>query len=196
MTTDARESILTAAFRLFLENGYAGTSLTRILAEVPFSKGALYYHFDSKEALLDAVIERFFTGSLTLPAQPRPTAPLELAHRLVDDYVDAIESIAQVAPPLSYYSFLSAVAPRVQPAIRSARSHIHTELSQSLAAALPEQPESVASDLAGDIMALVEGAGLLDVLSQRMPDREHLHARVDEFVRAHFAARGVSASLG
>lgn len=196
MTIDARESILTAAFRLFLENGYAGTSLTRILAEVPFSKGALYYHFDSKEALLDAVIERFFTGSLTLPAQPRPTAPLALAHRLVDDYVDAIESIAQVAPPLSYYSFLSAVAPRVQPAIQAARSHVHTELSQSLETVLTEHPGSVASDLAGDIMALVEGAGLLDVLSQRMPNREHLHARVEELVRAHLAARGVSADLG
>lgn len=196
MTTDARESILTAAFRLFLENGYAGTSLTRILAEVPFSKGALYYHFDSKEALLDAVIERFFTGSLTLPAQPRPTAPLALAHRLVDDYVDAIESIAQVAPPLSYYAFLSAVAPRVQPAIEAARSHVHTELSESLASVLPENMASVAPDLAGDVMALVEGAGLLDVLRQRMPDRAHLHTRVDELVRAHFAARGVSASLG
>lgn len=195
MTTDARESILTAAFRLFLENGYAGTSLTRILAEVPFSKGALYYHFDSKEALLDAVIERFFTRSVTVPTQPRPTEPLALAHRLVDDYVDAIESIAQVASPQSYYAFLSAVAPRVQPALEAARSHVHTELTLSLESVLPEHLASAAPDLAGDVMALVEGAGLLDVLRQRMPDRAHLHTRVEDVLRAHFAARGVSASL-
>lgn len=195
MTTDARESILTAAFRLFLENGYAGTSLTRILGEVPFSKGALYYHFDSKEALLDAVIERFFTRSVTVPTQPRPTEPLALAHRLVDDYVDAIESIAQEASPLSYYAFLGAVAPRVQPAIEAARSHVSTELVLALESVLPEHLASAAPDLAGDVMALVEGAGLLDVLRQRMPDRAHLHTRVEDVLRAHFAVRGVSASL-
>ncbi|UYN82944.1 MAG: TetR/AcrR family transcriptional regulator [Microcella sp.] len=189
--SDARASIIDAAFRLFLEKGYDGTSLNRILDEVPFSKGALYHHFKNKEALLDAVIERFFSTSLVDPVRPRPATPLALAHRLVDDYVDAVESISAIASPLAYYSFLIQVAPRVQPALNAARVHIDDELSTALGALLPADPDA-ARVIAADLTALVEGAGLLDVLLQRVPDREHLHERVDGLVRAHLAARGVA----
>lgn len=193
--SDARASIVDAAFRLFLENGYDGTSLARILAEVPYSKGALYHHFESKEALLEAVIERFFTDSLTDPQQPRPTTPVALTHRLVDDYVDSIESIAQFAPPLSYYAFLIAVAPRVQPALVAAADHIEAELTASLASVVPGENPAGARALAGDVMALVEGSGLLTVLQHRVPDRAQLHARVDRLLRAHFAARGLAVEV-
>lgn len=196
MTTDARASILDAAFRLFLENGYDGTSLARILSEVPYSKGALYHHFESKEALLEAVIERFFTAAVTSPTEPRPMTPTALGRRLVDDYVDAIEVIAQVAPPLSYYAFLIAVAPRVQPALQTARSLVHDELTASLVSVLPAEHASAAPDIAGDVMALIEGTGLLDVVQQRMPDRASLHARVEELLRVHLGARGGTGNSG
>lgn len=188
MTSAARASILETAFRLFLEKGYDGTSLSDILAEVPYSKGALYHHFGSKEALLEAVIERFFTDPLTEPQFPRPATPVALAHRLVDDYVDAIESIAQVATPLSYYAFLLAVAPRVQPALLAASDHIEDELAAALASVMPAGSEASARAVAGDIIALVEGTGLLDVIQQRVPDRARLRARVDELIRVHLAA--------
>lgn len=192
MTSDARASILDAAFRLFLEKGYDGTSLNGILAEVPFSKGALYHHFSSKEALLEAVIERFFTASVTDPESPRPTTPSALTHRLVDDYVDAIESIATVASPLAYYSFLTTVAPRIQPGLRAARTHATEELSISLASVLPAAHQAAAPEIAGDLIALVEGSGLLDVLVLSTPNRLHLHERVEELLRVHLAARGVN----
>lgn len=195
MTSDARASILDAAFRMFLEKGYDGTSLNRILAEVPYSKGALYHHFESKDALLEAVIERFLTGSLTQPQRPRPTAPLALAHRLVDDYVDAVDTIAQVATPLAYYAFLTAVAPRIQPALRAAAQHIDDELTSALAAVLPTDSKADARRLAGDVIALVEGIGMLDVMHLRTPDRARLHERVDELVRVHLTARGVNQQM-
>jgi len=191
VTSEARASILDSAFRIFLEKGYDGTSLSDVLATVPYSKGALYYHFESKESLLEAVIERFFTSSVTTPELPRPTTPSALTHRLVDDYVNAIDSIATVASPLSYYSFLTAVAPRIQPALRAARTHATDELATSLASVLPPEHEPAARDIAGDIIAIVEGSGLLDVLLLTTPDRLHLHARVDELLRVHLAARGV-----
>lgn len=192
--SDARASIIDAAFRLFLEKGYDGTSLNRILDEVPFSKGALYHHFKSKEALLDAVIERFFSTSLIDPVRPRPATPLALAHRLVDDYVDAIESIATIASPLAYYAFLISVAPRVQPALSAARDHVDEELSTALAAIVPDE-KTAARAIAADLMAVVEGAGLLDVLQQRLPDRAQLHERVDVLLHVHLAAQGVTLSM-
>jgi AcrR family transcriptional regulator len=40
---------------LFAERGYEGTSIEAVLDAAGISRGALYYHFDSKEALFEAV---------------------------------------------------------------------------------------------------------------------------------------------
>lgn len=53
-----RNEILDAAMRLIYTHGYDQMSIQEILAEVHFSKGAFYHYFDSKQALLEALIER------------------------------------------------------------------------------------------------------------------------------------------
>lgn len=58
-----KSEILDAAQRLFATKGYDGTSTTDILREVGIARGTLYYHFRSKEEILDAVIART-TGQL------------------------------------------------------------------------------------------------------------------------------------
>ncbi|UUO00860.1 TetR/AcrR family transcriptional regulator [Mycolicibacterium novocastrense] len=52
-----RRRIIDAAVGLFNEIGYAATSLGDIIERAEMTKGALYYHFDSKEALATAIIE-------------------------------------------------------------------------------------------------------------------------------------------
>lgn len=52
-----RRKILTAAVDLFSEIGYPATGLAEIIERAEMTKGALYYHFDSKEALAAAIIE-------------------------------------------------------------------------------------------------------------------------------------------
>lgn len=51
-----REQILTIARRSFLENGYSRTSMSAIAAELGGSKGTLWSHFSSKDALFEAVL--------------------------------------------------------------------------------------------------------------------------------------------
>jgi AcrR family transcriptional regulator len=46
-----------AARRLFTEQGYAGTNREEIAAAAGVTRGALYHHFASKEALFRAVVE-------------------------------------------------------------------------------------------------------------------------------------------
>lgn len=53
-----REAMVVAARELFAERGYAATSIEDITARVQAARGALYHHFESKEALLRAVVER------------------------------------------------------------------------------------------------------------------------------------------
>ena len=54
---ETRRAILRAARRLFGERGYAQTTLDEISEAAGFTKGAFYWHFDSKEDLLVEVFE-------------------------------------------------------------------------------------------------------------------------------------------
>ena len=56
-----RERILDAAARTFREKGYASTRLSDIAAAADTQAGSLYYHFDSRNQLLDEVLERGIT---------------------------------------------------------------------------------------------------------------------------------------
>ena len=64
---ERRNEILDVAERLFGTKGFDGTSTTDILNEIGIARGTLYYHFKSKEDILDALIERM-TGSLVAKA--------------------------------------------------------------------------------------------------------------------------------
>lgn len=52
-----RRKIIDSAVELFNEIGYPATGLGDIIERAEMTKGALYYHFDSKESLATAIIE-------------------------------------------------------------------------------------------------------------------------------------------
>ncbi len=53
-----KDDILDIAYEAFAEKGYRGTSLGYIADKIGVTRPALYYHFQSKEALFKAVYER------------------------------------------------------------------------------------------------------------------------------------------
>lgn len=53
-----RNEILDAAEQLFVTKGFDATSTNDILEKVGIARGTLYYHFKSKEEILDAMISR------------------------------------------------------------------------------------------------------------------------------------------
>ena len=70
-----RQKIIDAAADLFTAQGYGATGLGDIIDRVGVTKGALYYHFDCKEALAQAIvadgaaaITKAFAGTSTAPA--------------------------------------------------------------------------------------------------------------------------------
>ena len=56
---ERRNEILDAADELFGQKGFDGTSTNDILEKVGIARGTLYYHFKSKEGIMDALIERY-----------------------------------------------------------------------------------------------------------------------------------------
>lgn len=64
---ERKNEILDVAERLFGEKGFDNTSTNDILKEVGIARGTLYYHFKSKEDILDAMIDRM-TGQMLVKA--------------------------------------------------------------------------------------------------------------------------------
>jgi AcrR family transcriptional regulator len=75
-SSDTRERILAVAMELFIQQGYEATSLRQIADRLGVTKAALYYHFQSKDELLLAIL------------QP--------ANQLLDDLLDRLESARSV----------------------------------------------------------------------------------------------------
>ena len=56
---DTRQRLIEAAIFLFWERGFAGTSMSDLLERSGVNSGSFYHFFESKEALLRAVLETY-----------------------------------------------------------------------------------------------------------------------------------------
>lgn len=84
-----RHTILTAAAGVFEERGYQAATISEILTAANVTKGALYFHFNSKEQLAQGVLAGQ-DQELTVPNRPCKTQELVdtamlHAHRLQTD---------------------------------------------------------------------------------------------------------------
>ena len=77
MAKDTRERILAAALELFSERGFAGTNIRELSALLGMGKSSLYRHFESKEAIWNALLDEMiayydarFGSSEHLPPVP------------------------------------------------------------------------------------------------------------------------------
>src|SRR5882757_6746358 len=57
--SSTRQRLIHSALFLFWERGFAGTSMSDLLAHAEVNSGSFYHFFESKEALLRAVLETY-----------------------------------------------------------------------------------------------------------------------------------------
>jgi AcrR family transcriptional regulator len=84
-----RAALLAEATALFAERGYAGTSLEDVAAASQVTRGAVYHHFASKQALFEAVLglqEARVTAQVTAAASTT-SDPWEAAMLALDAYL-------------------------------------------------------------------------------------------------------------
>jgi AcrR family transcriptional regulator len=93
---DTRARVLEVALELFAEQGFAATSTREISDRLGFTKAALYYHFRTKDELLDALLAPAISDLDALVGQA-PARPSTSARRqLLAGFVDLVAANAKL----------------------------------------------------------------------------------------------------
>ena len=80
---ERRNEILDTAEQLFTEKGYDAASTNDILDRIGIARGTLYYHFGSKEEILDAMIERLTDRIVKRVSEAAGDTHLPVLERLI-----------------------------------------------------------------------------------------------------------------
>ena len=77
MAKDTKERILTAALEMFSQKGYEGTNIRELSASLGLVKSGIYKHFESKEAIWNALLDRMiaYYGERFGSAEHLPPVP-------------------------------------------------------------------------------------------------------------------------
>ncbi len=89
---NARERILSTAVRIFAEKSYEGSRIDEIAREANVPKSLIYYHFKSKEEILQVLVDNFIREYLDLiddaVSESHQERAEELASRMKNRYYE------------------------------------------------------------------------------------------------------------
>ncbi len=91
-----KEEILDIATSLFAERGYEGTSMNDVAERVGMRKASLFYHFTTKDALYEAVLDRL-VSRVAVPLGAAYSSGGTFAERL-DTAADALTTVLGERP--------------------------------------------------------------------------------------------------
>ncbi|HSK88803.1 MAG TPA: TetR/AcrR family transcriptional regulator [Anaerolineales bacterium] len=95
---ETRSRILESAIKLFSIRGYNKASVDDICAEAGISKGAFYHHFESKQALFRALLDRWLqTIDNAIEASKDKTAP-ETFMQMIEAFPYVFEASGEGLP--------------------------------------------------------------------------------------------------
>jgi AcrR family transcriptional regulator len=169
-----RDEILDVAQRLVYTKGYEQMAIQDILNELQIARGTLYYYFDSKQALLEALIERM-QGEMELFVLPLVHDPklsaldkLRRFFAMINQQNSAQKSLA-LTFMRAWYTDDNAIARQKMRATRVKRvtPWLTTIISQgvqegSLTVAYPDQMGRVILSLLDDLVDTLAGLLLSD----------------------------------
>jgi TetR/AcrR family fatty acid metabolism transcriptional regulator len=97
VSQERKDQILAAATKVFTERGFAEARMDDIVAESGLSKGALYWYFDSKDAIIISLLDRVFdweTANLQAILERQDSA----AHKLTAFVEVTIQDLNKMKP--------------------------------------------------------------------------------------------------
>ena len=91
-----RTRILASALSLFSKNGYDHTTFNDIAARLKMTKGAVYWHFESKEALLLALVDEMLVRFRRIIERRMPVD--RLSFPVVADVMSSVAAVVAAEP--------------------------------------------------------------------------------------------------
>jgi TetR/AcrR family transcriptional regulator, transcriptional repressor for nem operon len=162
-----RERLLQAASREIYRSGFQSASLDTILAVAGVTKGALYYHFDSKEALGHAVVDEVIAPDV----RGKWVRPLQNGKDPIDALIGAVQRIPVRPADVRGGCQLNNLAQEMSPldaGFRKRLAIIFDAWREAVASVLREgqahgsvRRDVEPADAAGLLIAMVEGYGSL-----------------------------------
>jgi TetR/AcrR family transcriptional regulator, transcriptional repressor for nem operon len=166
-SSETRERLIESARYLFWERGFAGTSMSDLLAHSGVNSGSFYHFFESKEALLRAVLETYLAALRPMvvdPAFAQTSEPVERIFAILAGYRERI-----LQTQCTYGCPLGRLALEIDPENRPAHKLIAenfrgwigavSECIEQLRDRLPEGTDS--EGLATYVLAVMEGGVML-----------------------------------
>jgi TetR/AcrR family transcriptional regulator, transcriptional repressor for nem operon len=162
-----RERLIHSALFLFWERGFAGTSMSDLLSHANVNSGSFYHFFESKEALLKAVLEEYLLAlrpQIVEPAFEATSDPIERIFAILAGYrLRILSTNCQYGCPLGRLAL--EIDPENRPAhaliAQNFRGWIGAvrECLERASDTLP--PETDRESLATFVLALMEGGVML-----------------------------------
>ena len=196
MAGGTKERILTAALEMFSQNGYAGTNIRELSASLSLVKSGVYKHYESKEAIWNALLDRMiayygerFGSPEHLPPVPDSTEEFVAMTMRMVDYTVHDEKIVMTRKLLSIEQY------RDERARALATKHFLTGLTDMFTPIFAgmmdkglirrDDPAMLAFAYTSPISALIH-------LCDREPDKtEDATAQIEAFSRHFITTYGV-----
>lgn len=184
---ESRRKIVEAAASLMAERGFAGTSISAVSRHSGLPSGSIYWHFDSKEDLLAAVVEegaqRWF-DALPTP-DTLPTAPAEAVEALLGAAAESLEEHPEFLRLLLLIALERAEVDETSlTVIRRVRALAHERLRHLMVALLEpfgERGGDLAPRFAALALSVADGAFIAHHID---PDETDIRALFDLLRRA------------
>ena len=196
MAKDTKERILAAALEMFSRNGYAGTNIRELTASLGLVKSSMYRHFESKEAIWNALLDEMiayyaerFGSAEHLPPVPESLEGLVAMTMRMADFTIHDEKIVMTRKVLAIEQY------RDERARALATKHFLTGLTEMFTHVFTgmmdkgllrcDDPKMLAFAYTAPISALIH-------LCDREPEKtEDAIAQIEAFSRHFIAAYGV-----
>ncbi|HZR79674.1 MAG TPA: TetR/AcrR family transcriptional regulator [Candidatus Binatia bacterium] len=180
----SRGRLLRAATRRFAERGYSATSVDDVCRDAGVVKTALYWHFDSKEGLLAAVLEETATAWIqgVVDTVFQTGDPRERLRRAIDGMRDLIENRPAL---LRILHAMTLERTRVSRATRAVLLRVsdraRAALVDGLAEAIGTRPAGL-EGVAAIVLAAVDGIFLQHQLRQDPAELDRLFAELERAI--------------
>jgi TetR/AcrR family transcriptional repressor of nem operon len=177
-TAERHESILDAASQMFRRNGFDGVSVAAVMKAAGLTHGAFYSHFESKDALAAASVERALEETLELADQASETS--EPLGAFVTEYLSA-EHRDDAAHGCTMSALASEIARAEDPVRHTFTTGVRTLLERVADKFFSAQQTTARAEAMVTLSTLV-GA----LLISRAVDDPALSAEILAANRAHF----------